>query len=238
MHLSDKPGYLLLGKGNPSMKDLCRVFSIHHKTLEKCLKELLARGPLKQDSEGVYYCSRMVRDRQLAEINSANGSRGGNPVLIHKPDNPRLNPPVKASSAPPSPASSLSKITDPQTDPIPGELATQRPRGQGPLAGAIPGAIRSLIGDESGGEQEDGDDIERYAREMFSDLRLYELYRWNNEKASFISQVRKYGKGPFNTAAAQLKERKREGKRMDNELAYLIATASREFIKMHGASNP
>jgi hypothetical protein len=116
MHLSSRPGYLLLGGDKPSIKALCRVYSCHHKTLMKCLKELLAAGVLKQDSEGVYYCSRMVRDNKLHEQHVEWGKQGYEKKITNEGLKPTLEVEVKptldlsSSSSSPSPSSSSSPV--------------------------------------------------------------------------------------------------------------------------------
>jgi len=98
----------------------------------------------------------------------------------------------------------------------------------GPLAGSVDSAIVAFGIDN---QSHNGNGVERYAQTMFYALFPSGPYVWEDEKNSLIASVKKYGRGPFNVAAIQLEERRRERKRIENELGYLIGTARGECEK-------
>jgi len=116
----------------------------------------------------------------------------------------------------------ISGNTDPEKAPLPSPKPASL---KSPNAGAVDSAMRSLgIGDEPGNGH-----IEEYARGMFYDLWPNGPYAWTAEKISLISAIRKYKRGSFNVAQSIWKEHKREGKRMGNELAYLVGIAREDW---------
>jgi len=117
MALSSSPGKLLLSDNKPSIRTICKVLSVHHKTFDKLSNELLKAGSLKLDENGVYYCSRMLKDYVLREKRKAAGKFGGNPNLLNQKDKHEVNPLLEngttpSSSSSSSSPSSISKIDD------------------------------------------------------------------------------------------------------------------------------
>lgn len=93
MHEAEPYGYLLINGEAPSVKRLCGLLNMHHKTLIAGLKDLQINGVYSVDSEGVIFSRRMVRDYEKAKRDQDNGRRGGNPN-IKKKDGPGVNPPL------------------------------------------------------------------------------------------------------------------------------------------------
>lgn len=131
--------------------------------------------------------------------------------------------------------------TDPDT-----EIVTQR-RSQpepGP-AGAVD--VKKLLEDqdrkrsgEKSTEPQDNEpwnqveqesELEREVHLWFLELWPHGEYEWEGEKDSVLSQVRTHGRGPYNVARGMLKEDRRTGKRIDNELAYLNGIAREQAKK-------
>lgn len=81
MHQSEEPGRLLINGNPPSNHTLYPLCNCHSNTLSKLLDELLQKGVLKTDENGVIYCPRMVRDRTFRDKQREHGKRGGNPAL-------------------------------------------------------------------------------------------------------------------------------------------------------------
>lgn len=95
MHRSKPYGYLLQNGSKPLPKQISLFLGIEPKDYQRCLKELLKKGVLKQDEIGIY-SARMVRDQQLREEAQRMGRRGGNPLLVNPVDKARVNPRDKA----------------------------------------------------------------------------------------------------------------------------------------------
>lgn len=98
MFQSSQEGYLLLNGSIPPNRALYNALSIHYKTFNKLVKELLNAGPLKQDENGVYYSARMVRDKALKETRRAAGKLGGNPILDNQKVKQEVNQDLKPYS--------------------------------------------------------------------------------------------------------------------------------------------
>jgi hypothetical protein len=77
-------GRLVDGAGvKPSVKQLAEDARISEAECESLLAELRARSVFSEDADGVIYSRRMVREFQVRQRNSANGSKGGNPALLN-----------------------------------------------------------------------------------------------------------------------------------------------------------
>lgn len=78
-------GRLVDGAGvKPTVKQLAEDARISEDDCAALLSELRARNVFSEDSDGVIYSRRMVREYKVRQRNSANGSKGGSPLL--KPD--------------------------------------------------------------------------------------------------------------------------------------------------------
>jgi hypothetical protein len=85
MDIADRRGYLTRN-GHPWPDDeLCRILAVTQDELERAKTKLLSAGvPSIEESTGVWYNRRMVRDEQRREIGAKYGrSGGGNPALKH-----------------------------------------------------------------------------------------------------------------------------------------------------------
>ena len=149
-----------------------------------------------------------------------------------------------------SPNGAISEIRDQSitTDPDT-EIVTQR-RSQpepGP-AGAVD--VKKLLEDQDrkrSGEKstepqdnepwnqvEEESELEREVHLWFLELWPHGEYEWEGEKDSVLSQVRTNGRGPYDVARGMLKEDRRAGKRINNELAYLNGIAREQAKKLKG----
>jgi len=134
--------------------------------------------------------------------------------------------------------------TDLSTDPDT-ELVTQR-RDELATPGAVD--VKKLLEDqdrkrsgEKSTEPQDNEpwnqveqesELEREVHLWFLELWPHGEYEWEGEKDSVLSQVRTHGRGPYNVARGMLKEDRRTGKRIDNELAYLNGIAREQAKKV------
>lgn len=92
MDRSPTRGVLLMDNGTiPTTKLIGKLVSSSPLALGKLLVELESSGVLSRGSSGEYICRKMVRDTEIRQQNSENGSKGGNPSL-----KPTVKPPVKA----------------------------------------------------------------------------------------------------------------------------------------------
>lgn len=97
MHEAEPYGHMLIGSVAPSAEKLARMLNCNQRVLKRCLNELETHGVFSRNSDGVIYSRRMVRDREKALEDKANGHRGGNPNLA-KNRREGVNPPDKAQS--------------------------------------------------------------------------------------------------------------------------------------------
>jgi hypothetical protein len=99
MHEAESYGYLLIAGIAPSPEEIAVLVGAPAPLVRKALEELETRGVYSRDDDGVIYSRRMVRDKAKADVDRANGKRGGNPLLSDEV-NPSLdlgvNPPDKA----------------------------------------------------------------------------------------------------------------------------------------------
>lgn len=92
-------GHLVIKGTIPTTAQLASLLGGAEREVKRLLAELKQAGVYSVTDDGVIYSRRMVRDKAKAEKDSANGGRGGNPILkpIDKPeDNAGVNPPDKA----------------------------------------------------------------------------------------------------------------------------------------------
>jgi hypothetical protein len=85
MHEAEPYGHLLIGGKSPSISEIANMVGAHHNTVRKAIMELSSKGVCSQDTDGVMYSRRMVRDFEKAKKDKANGSKGGNPGLTPTP---------------------------------------------------------------------------------------------------------------------------------------------------------
>lgn len=81
MHEAEPYGHLLIDGQQPSTEDIASLIGRPMPETRKALAELDERGVYSVTETGVIYSRRMVRDRQKAEMDKANGRGGGNPRL-------------------------------------------------------------------------------------------------------------------------------------------------------------
>lgn len=81
MHASRKYGYLLVNSTKPELKDVGKWFGWSPALFKKSVEELLQKGALKQDNQGVIYSQRLVSDWEERQEMKRRGSLGGNPDL-------------------------------------------------------------------------------------------------------------------------------------------------------------
>jgi len=81
MHQSDRYGYLIINGSIPLSKDIAPHVKLHSKTYDKMLMELILKGVLSQDENGLIFCRRMVKDEELRKLRQQVGKLGGNPLL-------------------------------------------------------------------------------------------------------------------------------------------------------------
>lgn len=94
-HEAEPYGHVLIAGRVPSAAQLAIQVGALPREVEKLIAELEAAGVFDRSHAGAVVSRRMVRDREKAERDSANGRGGGNPRLKPK-DNEGVNPPDKA----------------------------------------------------------------------------------------------------------------------------------------------
>jgi hypothetical protein len=102
MHEGEPYGHLTVGGQQPDMHGVAALVARPVNEVRKCLAELEAKQVLSRAESGAIYSRRMVRDKQKAERDAANGRDGGNPTLI-KGVNPEDNDKDKAQIPLPEP---------------------------------------------------------------------------------------------------------------------------------------
>ena len=85
MHEAEPYGHLRIAGEIPTLSQLSSMVGAHHKTVDKAIIELLKHGVFDRDSDGCIVSRRMVRDREKANKDRANGKKGGNPGLTPTP---------------------------------------------------------------------------------------------------------------------------------------------------------
>jgi hypothetical protein len=116
MHKSVHYGHLLVNGEPPSDGELARLtHSASPAEVRRLRLELVTKGVISIDFDGVFFSRRMVRQQAKLALARAHGASGGNPSLrttsgiasgknaapTHKAgDNPRVNPPVKGRPNP------------------------------------------------------------------------------------------------------------------------------------------
>jgi hypothetical protein len=79
MQLSDKKGYLIIGNQILNEENLRKIFGISKKKIQLLMTELLKYNLIKVDTDGAYFCKRIVQDEHIRFVRSAAGSLGGRP---------------------------------------------------------------------------------------------------------------------------------------------------------------
>jgi hypothetical protein len=102
-HEAEPYGHILVNGKPPGVADIARVAGASANDVKRLLTELETAGVFSRTPEGVIFSRRMVRDKEKAAYDQANGKRGGNPKL--KPDG---EPPNKPPGKPPSQTGGLS----------------------------------------------------------------------------------------------------------------------------------
>ena len=95
MHKGTPYGHLAVNGTAPSNRQMSIMLSATEKEVAKLIPELESAGVLSRTEAGLIYSRRMVRDKAASDEGSANGKRGGNPILKGKRDEgltPPLNP--------------------------------------------------------------------------------------------------------------------------------------------------
>jgi uncharacterized protein YdaU (DUF1376 family) len=87
----------------------------------------------------------------------------------------------------------------------------------------IPG-VREETGNGNG-------DFERFAQGLFFDLWPQGPYEWDTQRQPLIEQIEIFGKGNFNFALGKLKDKRRAGEPIIDEMRYLCGTAKAEYNK-------
>jgi hypothetical protein len=105
MHEAEPYGHLLVSGCAPTARDLAGLLGGTEREIAGLLAQLEAKRVFSRNQDGSIYSRRMVRDREQAEKDRANGKRGGNPKVkreqsvevkggVNPPDNPTRNPEV------------------------------------------------------------------------------------------------------------------------------------------------
>lgn len=80
-HMAEPYGHLLVNGRAPSPRQLAAVVGCGEREVRRLLRELEDAGVFSRTAEGVIYCRRMLRDRELSDVGRRNGTLGGNPIL-------------------------------------------------------------------------------------------------------------------------------------------------------------
>lgn len=98
-HEAEPYGHVLVNGKAPLVGDIARIAGATVKDVKRLLAELEGAGVFSRTSANVIYSRRMVRDKEKAETDRANGKGGGNPRLKgvdnspdKPPDKPNTNP--------------------------------------------------------------------------------------------------------------------------------------------------
>lgn len=89
MHEAEPYGFLLINGAPVTDKQLASLAGTSPREVAKYMEELERGGVFSRDTSGVIYSRRMVRDKERADKDRANGGKGGNPYLKDG-----VNPPV------------------------------------------------------------------------------------------------------------------------------------------------
>ena len=81
MHEGDPYGHLAINGRTPQAREIAALVGAPVKVVERALEELRDNGVFSVTDAGLIYSRRMVRDKEKAEADRTNGSRGGNPRL-------------------------------------------------------------------------------------------------------------------------------------------------------------
>lgn len=82
MHEANSYGFLLVNGKPQDARKIAAMLGGTERQVEKLLEELEAAGVFSRDDDGTIYSRRMLKDKEKAERDRANGQRGGNPDLI------------------------------------------------------------------------------------------------------------------------------------------------------------
>lgn len=109
MHQSTQYGYLLINGDKPDLKTSKNLLRVHHNTYLRLSKELITKGVLMVDKNGVLFCERMVKDEYIRQVRREAGFKGGNPnlklgypnpyYLDKQKDNQKITPSSSSSSS-------------------------------------------------------------------------------------------------------------------------------------------
>lgn len=111
MHDGDPYGHLTVNGRKLDLKSVATLTHLSLKSVRSGIQELEKNGVIKVTTDGVYYCSRMVKDEQLRQVRREAGKLGGNPALLNLSDNQKDKQASKQKPTPSSP-SSLSSSKD------------------------------------------------------------------------------------------------------------------------------
>jgi hypothetical protein len=96
MHKAEPYGHLLVNGAAPSLQELGKLVAATAGETSRMLEELKTKGVCSVTEAGVIFSRRMVRDKAKEQKASADGKRGGNPVL-KTTDKPTLKGGVNGS---------------------------------------------------------------------------------------------------------------------------------------------
>ena len=82
MHSSNSYGTLCVNGHNLTVSEIKGLLVISTKVFNKCWGELIKRGVIRQDENGMFYNKRLVGDHELRVKRSKAGKMGGNPKLM------------------------------------------------------------------------------------------------------------------------------------------------------------
>jgi hypothetical protein len=91
---ADPIGYVTVNGRALGVTDISRLAGVTETECEPLLSELERNGVFSRARNGTIYCRRMVKDQKKAEIARKNGSKGGNPSLGNKKENPSWDNPA------------------------------------------------------------------------------------------------------------------------------------------------
>jgi hypothetical protein len=124
MHESSRKGFLVTKTGNSyTNEQLSRMVGVDIQTLEICLTEIETSGvSSREESTGILYSRRMVKDATISQERREAGKMGGNPALLNHRDNHRDKRSAKQTPTPSSSSSSSSSSSEEDsTHPLLGE---------------------------------------------------------------------------------------------------------------------
>ncbi|MCK9570762.1 hypothetical protein M0R72_17565 [Candidatus Pacearchaeota archaeon] len=106
LHYASSYGFLTVNGTKADLNAVAKQLVWRPDTYRKAVKELIEKGVLDEDENGIIYCPRMVSDYKKRQVGRETGALGGNPALKAK----TLNPPP--STTPVNPETETDKETD------------------------------------------------------------------------------------------------------------------------------